>query len=150
MIFLLNVKKFSFVFLVMFLQMILFFTVCSAKESYEKNFNAFQEYLEKHNQRDGARFIGVDGEGLYSVTVHSPKVLRLLKNNYTNEDKKNLQSVMSAACNIKVLKKPWGSFVQAASFENEELLGSFPIASVAIAAAPAPAAAAPSIYSALS
>lgn len=67
------------------------------------------------------RFLGSDAVPAYNVIVHSPIIADALKSVYTPNDIDTLLELTAYARNIDVVEKPWGSFIQAASFESEEM-----------------------------
>lgn len=67
------------------------------------------------------RFLGSETIPSYNVIVHSPVIADALKGSYTPEEIDNLLAFTAKARNIDTVEKPWGTFVQAASFDSEEM-----------------------------
>lgn len=95
-------------------------TQALATESYGQ-LQDFVNYLKQGTSRHRLNFVGAEGGAPYSLTVHSAAIVPLLKGSYTAADIAGLKAVTAKARTIAVLDKPWGTFVQAASFESEEM-----------------------------
>jgi hypothetical protein len=93
----------------------------SAPANYANNLPGFIEYLSEHNSDNIMNFTTSDNSKTYKVVAHNKKIVPLLKNAYTATDIDTLAKVTEKAREITVLEKPWGTFVQAASFESEEM-----------------------------
>lgn len=67
------------------------------------------------------RFLGSDAVPSYNVIVHSSRIADALKSVYTLDDIDALMQITENARKIDTIDKPWGTFVEAASFESEEM-----------------------------
>ena len=98
----------------------LFATQAQAADAYTQ-LPELINHLKLDVSRDRLNFAGSGGVAPYGVTVHASQLLPLLKNSYTATDIATLKSVTANSRTIAVLDKPWGTFVQAASFESAEM-----------------------------
>jgi hypothetical protein len=63
---------------------------------------------------------GISADSSYSVRVHHDRIAQLLRSQYTRQELQTLRSQTSDIRRIAVVKKPWGTFINAASFSSEE------------------------------
>lgn len=81
----------------------------------------YVQQLKKAPEHKVLMFAGKEDIQPYSLFVHSPTILPLLKNQY---DTSSLDAVIKATQetrHIAVTKHPWGTFVQAASFGSQDM-----------------------------
>lgn len=95
-------------------------TQALAADSYDQ-LSDFVSYLKQDGTRQRLNFAGTEGVAPYGLTVHATEMVPLLKNSYTTEEIAAINAATAKARTIAVLDKPWGTFVQAASFESEEM-----------------------------
>lgn len=67
------------------------------------------------------RFLGFEHMTPYAVTVHNDAIAGLLKERYTLEDINRLLERTRDERRIQVIDRPWGTFVEAASFESDDM-----------------------------
>ena len=91
-----------------------------AAETYEQ-LPDFVSFLKQDVTRNRIYFAGNGGLMPYGVTVHSAEIIPLMKSNYTGADVDRLKATTAKPRQIAVLDKPWGTFVQAASFESADM-----------------------------
>jgi hypothetical protein len=73
-------------------------------------------------QQEDSLFLAGDAEagGAYTVRVFNDEIAGLLKSSYSADDLKRLAAATADLRRISVVKRPWGTFVNAASFESDE------------------------------
>ncbi|ELS5707800.1 hypothetical protein R5P42_004784 [Escherichia coli] len=56
----------------------------------------------------------------YDIYVHNPKIEKLIRNRYTYADINDVIEQTKSVRNISIIKKKWGTFIEAASFADAE------------------------------
>ncbi|MDR3243482.1 MAG: hypothetical protein LBT79_01905 [Elusimicrobiota bacterium] len=79
-----------------------------------------KDFADKIKQKETVFIKEFKSDG-YSVFVHNDKIVPLLKNEYSASDIEKLDKQTLSARKIVIVKKAWGSFIQAASFQSEEM-----------------------------
>lgn len=84
-------------------------------------YSQYVQQLQKSSTHSVLMFAGQGDVQPYSLFVHSPTIIPLLKNQY---DMASLNAIIKATQDtrkIAVTKHPWGTFVQAASFASQDM-----------------------------
>jgi len=86
--------------------------------------SVFSQYIQQLKQAPQRNILIFSGEGdirPYALFVHSPAILPLLKNHYNAASLDAITKATQAARQIEVKKRPWGSFIEAASFASADM-----------------------------
>jgi len=85
---------------------------------------AYSQYVQQLKAVPGRNILMFAGEGdiqPYSLFVHSPAILPLMKNQYDAASLDAIIKATQATRQIEIKKYPWGSFIQAAGFASPDM-----------------------------
>ncbi|CAI3934154.1 hypothetical protein [Commensalibacter papalotli (ex Botero et al. 2024)] len=84
-------------------------------------YSKYVQQLQKSSAHSVIMFAGQGDVQPYSLFVHSPSVIPLLKNQYDEVSLNAIIKMTQETRQIAVTKHPWGTFVQAASFASQDM-----------------------------
>lgn len=73
-----------------------------------------------HNQATLVSFMTTEKTPGYQVYVHSRDILPLLHSIYSSEQIKAIEDTTASTRKLTLIEKPWGTFIQATSFINQQ------------------------------
>jgi GH15 family glucan-1,4-alpha-glucosidase len=78
-------------------------------------------YLSENSEQLGIKKQYADAENTYEVIVHNTEISELMQNNYTKITLDKISQITNASRTISVIRKQHGTFIEAASFDENDL-----------------------------
>jgi hypothetical protein len=86
-----------------------------------QNITELFKYLSKNSKQLGIKKQFTDAENTYEVIIHNAEIAELMQNNYTKTILDKISQITSTSRTISVIRKQYGTFIEAASFGENDL-----------------------------